>query len=265
MNKISLLENAYSFLNEAILNHRRSKRDHRCAAFGILHLIQCLELMMKHVLRNEHPVLIYENVDNPSNTVSLKQCLTRLKSIANINIDEKEEKVIKRAVAQRNKIVHFEYEFNPFHQHSVFVELFEFVHYFHEKHIGLELHEFIDEKLWRTEAELLSEFNSEFVMYKGRKLPNTLPLEIVVAQKYKTIRTKASGEYKYYAREPYDAHYSEECPDCGVAAGEYHVGYCDIERCTCCGQQLLMCLVSDKRCNAEYWIPRKKDVIEPNV
>ena len=66
--------------------------------------------MLKHVLRNEHSILIYENIDNPTNTVSLSQCLVRLKNIANVNINEKEEKIINRAISQRNKIVHYEYD-----------------------------------------------------------------------------------------------------------------------------------------------------------
>lgn len=124
MSNISLIENSYSFINEAIVNSRRSKRNHKYLSFSILHLIQGLELMLKHVLREEHPILIYENIDKPTNTVSLSQCLQRLKNIANVNIDEKEDKIINRAISQRNKIVHFEYEINPFHQKSVFIELF---------------------------------------------------------------------------------------------------------------------------------------------
>jgi len=222
--------------------------------------------MLKHVLRQEHPVLIYENIDKPSNTVSLSQCLVRLKNIANVDINDKEEKIIKRAISQRNKIVHYEYEINPFHQRSVFIELFEFVHYFHKKHMGRELHDKIDEKLWRTEAELLAEFKNEWVIYKGRKIPNYLPLEILVSQKYRALRKIKNDVVKYYPRIAYgekgSSYFDSPCPDCGVEKGEFHAGYCDIECCTSCGQQLLMCLVSEKRCNVEYWMLKQGQKLE---
>lgn len=153
---VTLLENAFVFINEAIRNARRAKQESRYWSFAILHLIQGLELLMKHVLQLQHPILIFENIDNPKNTVSLTLWIDRLKGIANIQIDEKEE----RASNQRNKIVHHEYALNPDYYRSVFVELFELVHYFHAKQLAGELHDRIDPKLWRTEAQLLAQFDN---------------------------------------------------------------------------------------------------------
>jgi len=52
-----------------------------------------------------------------------------------------------KSISQRNKIVHHEYELNPHQQYSIFIQLFEFIHYFHKKHFHIELHDFIDKKL----------------------------------------------------------------------------------------------------------------------
>ena len=86
--KLKLLDNSYIFINESITNARKSKRAPQYWTFAILHLIQGLELLMKHILEMEHSILIYENIDRPRNTVTLSQALERLQTIASIDIDE---------------------------------------------------------------------------------------------------------------------------------------------------------------------------------
>ncbi|PHR71108.1 MAG: hypothetical protein COA66_10330 [Arcobacter sp.] len=266
MEKISLIENSYTFVNEAILNSRKAKLDVKYLSFSILHLIQGLELMLKHLLNKEHPILIYENIDKPKNTVSLKQALERLINISNVDIEPNEIKIINRAISQRNKIVHHEYELNPYQQYSIFIQLFEFIHYFHKKHFKIELHDFIDKKLWRRESELLSDFKQEWIEYRGQKVPNYFPLEIVLSQKYTAVRQKIGSGYKFYARNVFGINNEfpehDTCDDCGANRGEYHLDMCDIERCPICHGALMMCIISDRGCNLDYWILKRKDELD---
>lgn len=254
---VTLLDNATLFVNEAIRNARRAKRQPLQWSFAILHLVQALELLLKHVLQLQHPLFVYENIDSPKNTVSLSVALERLKSVVKIDVNEKEERAIRRAIAQRNKIVHNEHDLNPDYYLSIFLELFEFVHYFYAKHLGGEMHDRIDPMLWRAEAELLANFDSEWVVYRGVRLPRGLPFDILVAQRYTMIRKPAENGYIYLARERYEGRYGPRCPDCGVNEEEYHTAFCDIEACPGCQGQLLMCLVARDRCDVNYWMPIK--------
>jgi hypothetical protein len=43
------------------------------------------------------------------------------------------------------------------------------------------------------------------------------------------------------ARSPIAHSGSDDCPDCGVAPGEYHHAGCDVEWCPRCEKQLLVC------------------------
>ncbi|EOW9192609.1 hypothetical protein ACOA8B_003550 [Vibrio cholerae] len=63
--KLSLLENSQSFLVEAVDKAIGAEDDVRHWQFAILNLVQSLELSLKLVLKNIHPLFIYENIDSP--------------------------------------------------------------------------------------------------------------------------------------------------------------------------------------------------------
>ncbi len=264
MERISynLQENAYSFINESILNSSKAKRESKYWAFAILHIIQALELLVKQVLRNEHEVLIYENIDNKKNTVTLAAGLERLKNISNIHIDEKEKSMIMKATKYRNLIIHFEYELNSKQFQDIYVHLFEFVHYFHRKHLNSELHSFIEKKLWKAEAQLLDCFKSSSIFYRGAEIHPSWPLEILEAQKYNAVAYLQNGKEVYYQRIKFGSQEwefdREYCDDCGVIHGEYHADGCDVELCPICGEQFLCCGHSMNICGIENNLLIKK-------
>src|SRR5271155_4145550 len=103
--KLSLMENAYGFLNHSVSHYRKTARNIHEWPFALLHITQSIELMLKQVLKGIHPILIFEDVDNPKHTVSLERSLSRLESLG-VKIDEKEKLNIRRAANYRNLVVH---------------------------------------------------------------------------------------------------------------------------------------------------------------
>ncbi len=143
-----------------------------------MHITQCLELLLKQLLRDIHPILIYEDVDKPKRTVSLEQALARLETIG-VVFEEKEKRNIKTATEYRNLAVHYEVEINKFEWKNVYAQLFEFVHFFHHKHLKSEIHNHIDKDNWPVEVRLMRYFRMNFVVYNGVEMHKDNPKDIL--------------------------------------------------------------------------------------
>ena len=242
--QVTLKENAYLFLNESLVNVRNSKKNQRYWIFAIIHIVQSLELFCKYILFTQNPAFIYDDIDKCKNTVTFEKAIDRIKKFANVEIDDKEESKLIRAYKLRNEITHFEFNFNNMQFSSKYKELFEFITYFHKKHIGDELHNYIYPELHGVEAEIISEFSRKNIEYQGDKMSVHNPIDIIKAQKQNGIISNGT----VYERIPFGKEIrmpwgsiGKNCGDCCVLLGQYHTEGCDIEECPICHKQFLTC------------------------
>lgn len=244
--RLSLKENAYNFLNQSLSHYRKASRNVRHWPFAVLTITQCIELMLKQVLKDIHPLLIFEDIDHPKHTLSIERALTRLEAFG-VVLEEKEKINLRRAADYRNRVVHCEVELNKFEWKNVFAQLFEFVHFFHHKHLRRDIHAELMRENWAVEARLISYFKRNFVIYNGVEMHKANPKDIIVAQR---ITEFCVGRRRYkrfpYGTEPMwleldKKYFNTPCHDCGVMAGQYHTEGCDFEQCPRCSGQLLGC------------------------
>lgn len=244
--RLTLKENSYSFLNQSLRHYRKTGRNVQEWPFALLHITQCLELLLKQVLKEVHPILIYEDIDHPKRTVSLEQALGRLQALG-IIVEDKEKVNIRKAADYRNRVVHYEVELNKFEWKNLYAQLFEFVHFFHHRHLKGEIHPHVARDNWPVEAQLMHYFKHNFVLYNGTEMHKDNPRDIIAAQRIAFFR---DGRRKYnrfrYGDEPEYLAISPDfadipCHDCFVVKGQYHTEGCDMEECPKCRGQLLGC------------------------
>ena len=240
------MENAYNFLNQSLRHYRKTGRTIKEWPFALLHITQSLELMLKQRLSEIHPLLIYENINHPKNTVSLEQALARLEQTG-ISVGEKEKINIRRAADYRNLVVHYQFELNKYEWKRNFAQLFEFVHFFHVEHLNREVHSKIAKDNWSVEARLMTYFKENFVVYNNLEMHKDNPKAIIDAQRIshsscggrKLNRIRYGEESEWLQVDPRSA--GTPCHDCYVVKGQYHIDGCDVERCPHCLGQRMCC------------------------
>lgn len=251
---LSLRQNAYHFLNESMRNAERGREEDAFQwTFAIANSVQAIELLLKERLRQEHPLLVFTNIDRPRrHTVSLETALERLKA-CDVDLGVEVMERLQRAKGLRNDVVHYELAVTDSQLEAAYVDVFEFAHAFHVKELGEELHEHLDPDLWHLEAELMGRFHAESVTYQGERLGRTLPAQIVGAQQIPYYRF---GKQDYlrvsYGREKPGASVEStppNCPACGVLVKQLHVPGCSLEVCPACHERVMTCECEDPEFN----------------
>lgn len=160
---ISLLQNAYSFLEEALSKAVKTENEPIHWKFATLNLVQAIKLSLKEKLGQEHPILVFQKIDLPKNTVNLGTALKRLQDIVGIKFSQADIKAISKASNLRNEIVHFEFELNAKESKLAFAKLLGFLSHFHTIHLDSPLDSVIDSELWQ---EALSIFDYAEELFK---------------------------------------------------------------------------------------------------
>lgn len=154
--KLSLVANSHSFLAESVRNAIAAREDVSQWPFAVLNLVQAAELSLKELLQRHHPVLIYENIDNPKHTVSITRALARIVNpkILGITIPKDEESKINQAVELRNQITHFEFELTEEYAMRKFSEIFAFLVYFQGRYLQIEIEDILAQDLLQAVMEI---------------------------------------------------------------------------------------------------------------
>lgn len=162
--ELNLVENARSFVVEALAKAVAAEQDPVQWKFAILHVVQAIELSLKELLRQQHPVLVYKNVDKPADfTVSLEGALARLKNVASFEPSADEMKALQFAAKVRNAIVHHEFKADPAELKPAFARLFGFLVDFHRDHCDFALDDQVSKSLW-LDGVKIKEYGEELFL-----------------------------------------------------------------------------------------------------
>jgi hypothetical protein len=152
--RFSMLENALHSLERSLRHAGDAENYIREWKFGILLLIQAIELVFKELLFRSHPVLIYKDIDTRKNTVSFMIALKRLQNICGVNLSDNDIRAIKTAVNWRNQLMHYEFSVNSLHAHSVYYKLIAFLMEFYEKIFDRPLRNDLSDDVWNQVLQI---------------------------------------------------------------------------------------------------------------
>lgn len=177
--RFNLLENALDFLKSAVEYTRTRDEDERNIKYGLLHLCDGIELLIKCRLNAEHWTLVLENVDRTSVTnfatgdfrsASWENSIRRLEEIVGVAFSKKEKRLLEHLRKLRNRIQHFDVSISRDEGVSVLAEGLHLAVQFSETKLVSE--EWLEEDL-KEVRKALTTFD-EFVAHRMRALESRI-------------------------------------------------------------------------------------------
>lgn len=146
--QLSLLDNSHAYLNESVTYALSAQEDVRKWQFAILNLVQSLELSLKSLLHDIHPMFVYEDLDSPKNTISPMKAFNRLNNplISKVKLSEAERRKLSSAIELRNQMTHSEFTLWPEYAMAKYFEVFGFVSFFQASHLNCEIETIISKE-----------------------------------------------------------------------------------------------------------------------
>lgn len=188
--ELSLLENAYDFLESALDHLRRTDEPTKRIKYAILHLSSSVELLLKYYLHEQDWKLIFEDSDKANlillesgkfKSVTLITAFERLKNMG-IDLEKKYPALTTLKSEYRNKIEHYRFSFTEDEVMSVMTKVWGFIVDFKAKYIeevefedGEEVFDRIKQKMGQVE-DLVDRRLSDI----GKKLESIKKKEIVL-------------------------------------------------------------------------------------
>jgi hypothetical protein len=173
--QFDLLTNARDSLRQSIeliaWNDDFGPTDHARLKHAIINAAHSIELFLKERLRQVHPAFVWEKVDEypklDKRTVTVDTAVSRLRTIAAVDISEDDERNLKSLRMTRNAIEHYEWTTTEKEAKIIIGNELSFALTFAREHLGTNLErDFKQDDTWR---ELLRQLN-EFTRAHGRRI-----------------------------------------------------------------------------------------------
>lgn len=209
--RLSLLENCYSFIDEALRKVYEAEELFKEWKYSILFLVQAIELALKEQLRREHPCLIYRDVEKQTLTVTIEEAIKRLRKISNIELSKNDDDIFKKAIEIRNDIIHHSFEIDLNEIRINFTILLGFLNDFISRVFNESIKDKITPNLWnqvlkRNDAYVLEIINRVEQRIKDENIVNENILPCRVCKKKYFIVEEDLGKCYFCNFQDYMTH-----------------------------------------------------------